>query len=194
MRSAVGQIEKTYLSFRPRPAGNYTIGQLSKAAAYTLFCHSEIEGFLEAWASLFTSKADDYWRSQKITRPLLHLCTFHGGRGELKNIPSKDIWSEIVVESIRKHQRIITSNNGIKEQDVARMFSPIGFDTRTLDAILLSDLSSFGTLRGGHAHRAHNAQLAIIFDPFDRRQKVLNLLNLLQVFDSQLLAYKDECF
>ena len=185
------RIADTFLTFKSRPAGNYTKRQLSMAAAYTVFCHAEFEEYLEQWSSDLTDVVETNWALRKATRPLVHLCTFHEGRGSLTNVPSKDIWNELVISAIMQHRKIIKKNNGIKESNFCALFSPVGFDTTTVDSILLADLSAFGTLRGDHAHRAHRAQLGTAFDPFDRKAKVEGIISLLSALDDQLMAFRE---
>lgn len=181
-------IARTYLNFAVRPLGNYTSRQLSAGAAYTLFCHAEIETFFETWAKTLLDLALTRWGAGTVSRPLLHVCTFHGGRNELSSVPSKDIWSELVVNSIRKQQAIVSNNNGIREANICRLLAPLGFDVRKLDGLLLNDLAAFSTIRGGHAHLTHSAQLLTVLDPFDRKKKVDSLIQLLEVLDTDLMA------
>lgn len=183
------RLEKTFLPFQPRPAGNYTSRQLSMAAAYTMFCHAEFETYLEEWARIFVDHADREWQNRRASRPLVHLCTFHEGRNALNNVPSKDVWNEVVFKAIAKHRGIISANHGIKEANFCELLSPVGFDTTNVDSILLGDLTAFGTLRGYHAHNSHRAMAGTTFDPFDRKAKVQGIHSLLSVLDTQLAAF-----
>jgi len=189
MSSGFKRLEKTFLNFKARPGGDYTRRQLSMAAAYTVFCHAEIETYVEGWATAFTDFAENKWKSGQATRPLVHLCTFHEGRNALSNVPSKDVWNEVVHKAIAKHRGIISSNHGIKEANVCELLSPIGFNTTSVDSVLLADLSAFGTLRGDYAHKSLKVQVGTIFDPFDRRNKVKALELLLATLDAQLALY-----
>ncbi|MEW9838105.1 hypothetical protein [Mesorhizobium marinum] len=189
LSSEIKALGKTYLSFEPRPSGNYTRRQLSAAAAYTLFAHAEFETFLEEWATLIVEAAHDKWLAQRATKPIAHLCTFADGRAPLSSVPSGDIWNELVINSVVKQRNIIQKNNGIKEQSVCHLFAPTGFDVRNIDPILLGDLSAFGGLRGDHAHKSHRVQIGNAFDPFSRKVKAESLVRLLADFDTQLLDY-----
>ena len=187
--NGVSALEKTFLSFQSRPLGNYTKRQLALAAAYTVFCHAEIEIYLESWANAFVDLADQKWKANTATRPLVHMCTFHEGRNSPSSVPSKDIWNEVIYKAIAKHRGIIKGNHGIKEENFCEMFSPLGIDTTSVDSILLNDLSAFGTLRGDHAHNSHTLLSGSTFDPFDRRTKVNGLLSLLLTLDGHLDLY-----
>jgi hypothetical protein len=184
---------KTYLNFKQRIAGDYTIRQMSMASSYTVFCHAEIETYLEDWASFFVDIALAEWKNKRVTRPLVHLCTFHEGRGDLTGVPKTDVWSELVFQSIRRHKSTVAANNGIKEQNVCRLFAPVGFDVRDIDPILLADLTAFGSIRGDHAHKGRAEQFGAGFDPFDRKAKAERLLTLLEPLDNQLCAYAGVC-
>ncbi|MCB5423813.1 hypothetical protein H0274_00970 [Altererythrobacter sp. CC-YST694] len=183
------RLERAFLNFSPRPSGNYTERQLTMAAAYTVFCHAEIESYLEGWASTFVDLADTSWKSRRATQPLVHICTFHEGRAALTSVPKKDVWNEVVGKALAKQRGVISRNHGIKETNFCELLSPVGFNTTNVDSVLLADLTAFGTLRGDHAHNSHRALIGTTFDPFDRRKKVLGLSALLLVLDSQLEAY-----
>lgn len=189
LSDGVERIERAFLNFNPRPSGNYTPRQLTMAAAYTVFCHAEIESYLEGWALAFVDYADNQWRLGKATVPLVHICSFHEGRGALTSVPNKNIWSEVIGKAVAKHRAVIRRNNGVKEVNFCELFSPVGFDVREVDSILLADLTAFGVLRGDHARNSHGALMVTNFDPFDRRRKVVNIINLLSVIDGQFSDY-----
>lgn len=193
MNSEIGRLKKTYLNFRARPHGDYTRRQLSAAAAYTVFCHAEFESYLEGWATFIIDFVDTSWRSKIVTRPLVHLCTFNNGREALTEIPRKDIWSEQIVESIRKHRTIIRENHGIKEHNICKLLSPLGFDVRQIDPVLIGDMNAFGGLRGDHVHQSHRLHVGNIIDPFGRQGKVEGLLKLLACLDISLDSYFTSC-
>lgn len=193
MSAEIRLLGKTYLNFKARPFGNYTRRQMSAAAAYTIFCHAEFESFLEGWAFAITEFADVNWKAKRSTRPLTHLCTFHEGRKELSSVPPKDIWSEMINKAIKQHRGIISQNNGIKENNVCKLFAPVGFDVRKIDTVLLGDLSAFGAIRGDHAHQSHRLQIGKTFDPFDRQAKAEALLTLLADLDIELNTYLASC-
>ncbi len=193
MSAEVRLLGKTYLKFSARPSGNYTRRQMSAAAAYTIFCHAEFESFLEGWALTITDFADKNWKTKRSTRPLTHLCTFHEGRKELSSVPPKDVWSEVIAKVINQHRYVIGQNHGIKESNICKLFSPIGFDVRKIDTVLLGDLTAFGVIRGDHAHQSHRLQIGKTFDPFDRQKKAEDLLTLLAALDVELSSYLASC-
>jgi len=184
-------LAKTYLNFAIRPLGHYTNRQLSAGAAYTVFCHAEIENFIESWAKALIDLALTRWNAGQLSRPLLHVCTFHSGRSELSSIPRKDVWSELVVSSIRKQQSVVRANHGIREANICRLLAPLGFDVRKIDPILLNDLQAFSAMRGGHAHQTHSIQLLTVQDPFDRKKKLEALLVLLEALDDDLVTWRN---
>ena len=193
LRSSIGRLGRNYLSFKSRPIGNYTPRQFSCTAAYTIFCHAEIETFLEEWATKLTDLADTNWQSRQACRPLVHLCTFHEGRGIPSDVPNKDIWNMVIFDSIAKHRRTIKQNNGIKENNIIKLLSPLGFDVRTIDSIFLADISSFGKDRGDLAHNSMRMHIGNVFDPFGVKRKVEMLLLQLSVLDNQITSYYDSC-
>lgn len=190
MASETRRLGRTYLNFKRRIVGDYTVRQLSAGAAYTIFCHAEIENFLEVWALDLTEYAERQLATGKITRPLAHLCTFSTGHNDLTNIPSRDIWNELFFTALRKHKGTITNNHGIKTANICRLFGPVGLDLRNIDAVLLADLDAFATIRGSYAHQSHKLQLRTMFDPFDRQSKANSLVSALSGLDNLLKTYR----
>ena len=125
-----------------------------------------------------------------MSRTLFHLVTFGNAQGKPTQIPANDIWSEPAFIALKGHYAVIDKNNEIKEANLCNLFAPLGFDLRTVNSILVSDLNAFGTIRGAHAHQSYSVHLGQIFDPFDRQTKVANLELLLSDLDNQLLAYR----
>lgn len=193
LRSELTRLGRTYLNYKARPLGNYTRRQLSAAAAYTIFAHAEFETFFEDWALRLNTYAETRWVAGQATKPLVHLCAFFDGGGAPSSVPAKDVWNEPVRRSLQQHRAAIQGNHGIKEENVCRLLAPVGFDTRTIDAVLLGDLSAFGTLRGAHAHQSHRLQLGTAFDPFGRKAKAEGLLASIVALDRQLVAYLASC-
>jgi hypothetical protein len=155
-----------------------------------MFCHAEFECYLEGWASEITDFAESRRNAGVITRPLAHLCTFHPGRKELQEVPSKDIWSEQFISAILQHRGIIKKNHGIKEKNICALLAPLGVDLRKIDSVLLADLDAFGKIRGDHAHQSHKMQVGMNFDPFDRQTKANALVSLLAGLDKELIGYR----
>ncbi|TRB03503.1 hypothetical protein EXN61_21835 [Agrobacterium tumefaciens] len=182
---------RLYLNFAARPAGDYTARQLSSSAAYTLFCHAEFENYFERWAGEITDIVETSWNSKKATKPLVHLCAFLDARPEVQAIPSKDVWSEPIVLAIKRQRAAVKANHGIKEQNICRLFAPLGYDVRTIDAVLLGDLDAFGSLRGDYAHGPHGAIVKSGFDPFARKVKAEALMTSIQLLDHDLVAFRD---
>ena len=178
-----------YLDFSPRLNGAYTVTELSKASAYTLFCHAEFEIFVEGWATRILVRAKERWISGKATRPTVILSAMRSGRESIQTVPSKDIWSEMAMSSIQHHENVIRSNHGIREENICSLLGPLGVDLRNIDPILFGDMTAFGKIRGDHAHQAHKTQTKNLFDPFDRRSKALKIAGLLNDLDTALQSY-----
>lgn len=188
--SETKRLKNIYLNFQIKPTGDYNKKQLSMAAAHTIFCHAELEIFLERWCEKILSHAEAQWKKNKATRPLVHLCTFHKGRGAMNDLPKKDIWNEVVIEAVLQHKQVIKGNNGIKQSNICSLFIPLGFDVNKIDNLLLSDINSFGVLRGDYVHQSHQGHISIQFDPFDRQRKVEGIVFLLKQMDEDLLLYQ----
>lgn len=188
MVSGIKKLRRTYLNYSPRPIGDYTERQISCAAAYTIFCHAEFEHYLEIRTTEVVDYAEKNWKKFRATRALVYLCTFHEGRKSITAIPQKNIWDMPVYESLSQHRKVIDLNHGIKEENICKMFAPLGLDLLKIDPILVGDLTAFGRLRGNHAHQSHRIHIGTVVDPFDRQKKAHAIAQLLQNFDHDVTS------
>jgi hypothetical protein len=128
---------------KPRPLGNYSSGEEDYIRSFIVLTHAEIEAYIEnlteyLWEALFEEMA--------------------------KHSPSKRLIAKHVNSLFDGTQKIIKENHGLKASNLKQLLGPFGFGSfefSSIDPAFLSQLSSFGTLRGGVAHRASVQQIGI---------------------------------
>lgn len=196
MATNTGDLNPLFLDFPFNPSGDYSKQELIKAAAYTVLAHSEIEGYFEKVVADVISAAEVSWKNDgKFSRTLLCLCYFHMGTANPpQQKPSKDIWNEPVYQSLAKARGQIKVNHGIRPSNIVPLLAMVGFDVRTVEEDLLAQLDAFGSMRGHHAHNSLVDQVGQVFDPFDRKKKVEELLTAMELFDVQFLEFRNAQF
>lgn len=78
----------------------------------------------------------------------------------------------MIIADFRKE---INSNHGIKEENIRKLFGPLGYKIDEFDVSFISTLSSFGTLRGEMAHTSANKTQ----QPLDQNTELTRINDLL---------------
>jgi len=161
------------------PTGSYSDKDLDLTRSYCLLCHAEIEAYIEDIILEITSNAVTNWHNDKsiITPIVFHLAYTY--RSEKREPPYS-----MVVLSFNLLKKYIEKNNGIKEDNLNGFCKPIGFQ---MDEVLKTTLSDFGKTRGEIAHTSFQTQQPI--DPQTEKNRVLQILSGLALFDYELFAY-----
>lgn len=127
---------------------------------------------------------------KKPTRPLLFLTSFYNEKVEgISSVPTADIWEERAREAISMHRKRLVRNNGIRSRNIISLYAPVGYDVRNIDSILLSELDSFGFLRGGYAHSSLHSRAGATFDPFLIPPQAQRIISLIDPFDQSVRAF-----
>ena len=189
--AAERRLKKYFLNFSARTVTNYTPRQLRQAESYVIHVHSELECYFEDMVRFALDVSESKWKLNKhASTPLIFLTSFYNDRvQQVKNIPTSDIWEERVDSALRIHKARLGSNHGIRPNNIVSLYAPIGFDVRTIDGVLLSELNSFGQLRGGYAHSSLAARAGATFDPFLFAAQASRLFTLIDVFDRDIQRY-----
>jgi len=154
---------------------SYTPQELDQTRAYVLLAHAEIEAFCE---DLVTVKVQGARRAfdtlGRVTPALRRLIAYYVCK-------EKKSWSEVVRPSgltvnsaCQSHLSTIEGNHGVKRQNIEKLFYPVGIVERQLGATWLAEMDSFGSNRGGWAHRS--IKVLTVPDPASEAAAVENLL------------------
>ncbi len=171
------------------PTASYSQGEIVRMYAFRLLAHAEIEGYVEdlaeelATALATRNKANRL--SAKVTARLLHhtyLADSYPPRSITKRLSPKDS-QKAITQSLNSLQAMITSNNGVSEKDVLKLFLPLGVDLSFFDEDWLRAMNELAAARGEVAHRSWITSSTIVQpDPQSERQRlvvpILGLRNL----------------
>jgi hypothetical protein len=174
---------ETHLLPPINPALTYTAKDEDLTRAYCLLCHAEIEAYIETIVLNVATSAFNRWNADKtkVTPIIFHLAYSYR---QAVNKPKEPPYS-MVAHSFSTLQKAITSNNGIKEDNLNIILKPIGFDIDPLLALLLTN---FGKARGGIAHTSFSTQQPL--DPATEKTNVSQILLALKLFDEDLVNYE----
>ena len=168
------RIETLKRRFLPqlKKTGLYTNPQQDSMRALRMLVHAEIESYLESMAALL---ADDLEKA--IT------CA----RGRVTNINLA--WA---IKGLNEARVAQSGNNGVKGEDIRKMFVPLGIQAEALEAVstvFLDRMSTFGKNRGDVAHQsAARAGYAL---SRQREEKFIDeIIVLLGLFDKFLIAHR----
>ncbi|AJX80848.1 hypothetical protein BG97_2678 [Burkholderia pseudomallei 7894] len=195
----IEKIRSTFLPANFDPLGTYP-DQLQVHAhtrAFLLLSHAEIEHFLEGWAKAIAKAAEDSWKNNgKYHKPTAFLAAAHSERVPVSEKISgsskgdfEAIFQKNLTAAFADFYKIIKDNNGIKEHNFAKMFSPIGLVIGNLPINLLSQLDSLGEKRGAEAHNSGKS-VPVLLDPETEYKSVKGLVADLGVLDSFLENYR----
>jgi hypothetical protein len=154
------------------PLGNYTDAQKDKIHAYIVLAHAEIEEHLEALVRYVTELARRDCKPPQCS-PLISRLAIH--KSASRNEVPETITQEVVESAVGYCETILKSNNGIKADNLFRMFMPLGLTHDDFDPLLMEELNAFGELRGGIAHTA--ARLRKGTSPSMERKRVGSILD-----------------
>ena len=179
------------------PTGQYSQRNLSRAIAYRVLAHAEIEEYLEARVSGIAKNAVKNWKlTGQANNVLLALVAFSGK--EMEEPPpslepsqpnQKSSWEERtqlskkLESALNSYFRTVRNNHGVKEANLLRMLLPIGYPVEKLDPLWLASMNSFGERRG---EAAHGSSIQHSVDPQSELTTVNNLLSEMEHVDVTL--------
>jgi hypothetical protein len=132
--------------FRERITGP-TQGQMDDLRAFTLLCHAEFEVYFESLAISILDRAKKRWDSKHVANYNLACLFVNQDRIEKKQSVSTKI--EKIYSDFRKS---IEHNNGMKRDNILKLFEPLGYEEGDFDSAFLADIDSLGSKRGNFAH------------------------------------------
>ena len=128
-----------------------------------------------------------------VTKPLVAMVAYV--EKDLGKVPDKHIIERetdlsIRVKASRDAFNTYTKdrNQGIRERDILKLLLPVGIAAREIDSTWLATTNSFGSARGGTAHRSN--QVDHPPDPMNELSIVTQILNGLSDIDERLLALR----
>ncbi|HRP33800.1 MAG TPA: HEPN domain-containing protein [Agriterribacter sp.] len=165
------------------PTLTYTAKDEDLTRAYCLLCHAEIEAYIESIVLATATQAYNKWSTDKtkVSQIIFHLAYSYK---QVANKPKEPPYSMVSL-TFSQLQKSITSNNGIKEDNLNLILKPIGFE---IDPPLALLLTNFGKTRGTIAHTSISTQQPL--DPATEKNNVTQILTALKSFDEDLVDYE----
>lgn len=198
MRDRLRELRMHMLPEKFSLTGDYTERQLDRARGYRLLVHAEIESYLEDVVKQASINGISKWKNNNKPSVMLisFLASFHSnwdaveefGTEQINRSPKPRNIGEKVNEIINLAQiqyiNIIKNNHGVREKNLKSLICPIGIEMDDLDQTWISNLDSFGSLRGEVAHNTKKTTAQI--NPSDEHERVKALLIGLRDLDSKI--------
>lgn len=196
------QLDNARYNFIPeikKDFSEYSEKELHHVFAYCIICHAEIENYIETVIrekiqsniKILKSGKGRYKFGINVLCWYVFNCAVSETDKSLQKIKDKyeDIFKSptktILEECQTALNKLISANNGIKEDNLTKLLAPIGIGVPELDQEWLNNMNSFGTQRGSYAHNSCGTHLRI--DPFEAVDKVNTLVAGLEDFDKRIL-------
>jgi len=162
-----------------KPFGDYTQKEQDFIRAYRLLVHAECEYYFEQVALAIADRAfKAYTKTGKIPKVLRSLTQTFCRETPLTKGPN------VFATAVKLFQRLVDSNNGIKEPNLCRLILPLGPSDTLLDRTWLGTMNTFGQRRGEVAHTS--AAVANVADPVAEQNLINLVMTGIQVLDSYL--------
>lgn len=171
LEKRISQIEKNF-KFNQSTNGITNL-QADRLRGLRLLCHAELEDYFESVALKLLTKAEKRWVEKKIAN--YNLSSLFIWHDKIDKNDTNDTKARMIIADYRKE---IKSNHGIKEDNIKKLFGPLGYRTDDFDSTFISTLSSFGALRGETAHMSANKTQ----QPLDQNTELKRIKDLLKGF------------
>ncbi len=177
----------------PDPNCDYSIKDEDLTKAYCVLSHAEIEAYFEDIVYDLVSRAFNEWENDNsLVSPVIFHLAINYNNVEWKKKDKKTIppYSTMVSKSYHYlTNSIIKGNDGIKEKNLKKLFSPIGFE---INDALQNMLNALGSNRGDIAHNSSSKlknKLNKHIDPVTQEKEIKQILKALGDFDNALNKY-----
>lgn len=160
------QLRKRLLPKAFSPTGSYNMQQYDKVRAYRLLAHAEVESYLEDRARATATSAYNKWQvDHRPCSVLISLLAFHLQQEGLSTQKLKEVLAGVrqhtddsVKSATQAYNKMLSDNNGIREENVLRILLPLGIESVDIDSVWLRTIHDFGKQRGETAHTSIRTQ------------------------------------
>jgi hypothetical protein len=158
-----------------------------------VFCHAEIQVYWEKISRRVLLAAQQRWNSDKsVDRVIATLVAFRPmARVSIPENPGTPDetgdFSKIVEYAFKQQQSAISSNNGIKSSNLAKLLCPLGFISEDFPERLLIQSDQTGKKRGDLVHKSSKVSVRTIRDPFaDEKYDIEQLIAEIRIVDGNI--------
>jgi hypothetical protein len=202
MRAELNRLRSTFVPRLKRgDVLNLTPRLSLRALAFRVLSHAEIEHYLEDRVIEIALAADAAWKGRRhVSETTLCLLAFSGlsldkTPPSLKPPPNKKQknWDALIKPDDRLStsissymRRVLHENHGIKEDNFISLLLPVGFDSNSIDDLLVAELNDFATKRGSAAHGSVAGHVTAGVNPIDEFAQVKRIVEGFKAVDEKL--------
>ena len=182
LRERIVSLERRYLPNTPDPLGDYSREAQDDARACVLLVHAEIEYYLESMSRLLADRAvNDIENGMHSALSAALLFNTDSSKANSNSAQSA------IKGAAGLHDKTVRGNNGLKSENMSKLFNPFFFGGVQPEIDLISELDSFGARRG---ESAHIGAVGIVKDTnaYEVREQIDKLVSLLSSFDYEMVA------
>lgn len=156
--------------------------QEDKLRGIIALCHAEIEDYFETVALILFENAESIWDDKKIANYNMAAFFIRGDRPN-ENLDLGSMFFHMKKAFMEK----ISKNHGIKQENIHKLFYPLGYEDKFFDTALLSQLDSFGSQRGNIVHTSAQKAMQAL-DQKTVLDMINNIISLLPDFEGVILS------
>lgn len=159
-----------------------TPAQEDKLRGIVALSHAEIEDYFETVALSLYQDSIKLWNLKRTANYNLASLFMLSDRPGKKLDPGNTLFK---IKEL--YENSVNRSHGIKRENIHTLFYPLGYEEKDFDPMLLSQLESFGSLRGSIVHTAANKAK----NPLDQStviKMIQDILKLLPDFEETLLS------
>jgi hypothetical protein len=181
------RIERLASSLLPadNPTGSYTESEKDRIHAYIVLAHAEIEDFLERLARYVIDQARRNSSAPRCSPVISRLILYRSARSKEK---IDGVTVETITSAAAYIENVVDHNNGIKSDNLYSIFMPLGMTHDDFDPLLMQNLNTFASHRGGIAHTA--ARLQQGSSPSREKSSVESIVTDLSHLDQKIRALR----
>lgn len=159
-----------------------TPAQEDKLRGLIALCHAEIEDYFETVALTLFNDSVTKWQTKNIANYNLGAFFIRGERPD-KNLDLGSMLFQMKELYVDK----VTKNHGIKQENIHKLFYPLGYEDNDFDASFLSQLDSFGVQRGKIVHTSAK-KAATALDQKTVLDMIDDIIKALEDFEKVILS------
>lgn len=145
----IKKLEKKY-DFKEDITTGPTSDQVDDLRAFEILCHAELEAYFETTALRILEKAEKKWKSKHCANYNLACLFLYAEAIKNRNFSI----ATMVGKAVTDYRRSVERNNGIKSDNIKKLYQPLGFKMDDFDSSFLSNLDQLGSQRGAFAHQS----------------------------------------
>ena len=160
----VGRLEGDLLDSEPKFPALYSYSEILRRRSFFVFSHAELEWYWERTAESILNAAATRWKATGEENPVLNSLMSRprkqrrtSAHGDAASGAASRRAQGGVEGAIDRHRGVIERNNGIKRDNIERMFDPLGVSMDDFDPRVFAEMGKLATYRGDIVHRSFHA-------------------------------------